>query len=166
MSLKFLTEQELVDQLSQSSTEAFEELYKRYWFSLYTYCHDKLKSSADAKTVVSSIFISLWEKRSQLPVNFSMSAHLYTEVRAAVVKCINEKLSTEQDVDAIEKEIIPGFTVEQLKKAYERATPKQEKEKETYVPLPIPVQQKEPWWPAHMNFKNLKYAFQRVMHLF
>lgn len=164
MSMKYLTEQELVDQLSQSSTEAFEELYKRYWFSLYMYCNDKLKSSGDAKMVVSSIFISLWEKRQQLPVSFSMSAHLYTEVRAAVVKCINEKLSKEQDVEAIEKEIIPGFHVEQLKKAYERVSP--QAEKETDVPLPLPVQQKEPWWPAHMNFRNLKYAFQRVMHLF
>ena len=164
MSMKYQTEQELVDQLSQSSTEAFEELYKRYWFSLYTYCNDKLKSSGDAKMVVSSIFISLWEKRQQLPVSFSMSAHLYTEVRAAVVKCINEKLSKEQDVEAIEKEIIPGFHVEQLKKAYERVTPQVEKEIE--APLPLPVQQKEPWWPTHMNFKNLKYAFQRVMHLF
>jgi DNA-directed RNA polymerase specialized sigma24 family protein len=169
MSRNFLPEQELIDQLLLNDTNAFEELYHRYCFSLYSYCLDKLNSHTDAKKVVSAVFISLWENRKQLPVGFSLSAYLYTEVRKAVVSCINEKLVQQTDVATIEEAIIPGFTAEHLRKAWQPVHQRQAVPRPVSSPVIHTQKYKEQWWshyPAAMNLKNLKYAFQKVMHLF
>ena len=117
MSRNFIPEETLIDQLFLDDTSAFEELYRRYCFSLYSYCRTKLNSYADAKSIVRDVFIVLWEKRRSLPVGFSLSLYLYQEVRKAVVSCINEKLETEQDLQTIQTQIIPGFAVVNLQQA-------------------------------------------------
>ena len=111
MSRNFTPEQTLIDKLSVDDATALEELSRRYCYSLYSYCMTKLNSPEDAKRIVRNIFISLWENRDRLPENFSLSVHLYTEVRKAVVQCVNNKLKTSTNIPAIEKQIIPGFSV-------------------------------------------------------
>lgn len=117
MSRSYLPDQVLIDRLLMSDTEAFEELYRRYWYSLYSYSNKKLYSSDDARRIVRDIFIQLWEKRHQLPVDFSISEYLYTEIRNAVVVCLNEKLNVEAINEMIEREVAHGFSVEALQAA-------------------------------------------------
>lgn len=117
MSRSYLPDQVLTDRLLMSDTEAFEELYRRYWHSLYSYSNKKLYSSDDARRIVRDIFIQLWEKRHLLPVDFSISEYLYTEIRNAVVICLNEKLNVESINEMIEREVAYGFSVEALQAA-------------------------------------------------
>lgn len=117
MSRNFTPEETLIDQLFLDDPTAFEELYHRYCYSLYSYCRTKLNSSADAKRIVRDVFIVLWEKRRSLPVGFSLSLYLYKEVRKAVVACINEKLETDTDLSRIQTQVIPGFAVVNLQQA-------------------------------------------------
>lgn len=117
MSRNYLPDQVLIDRLLMSDTEAFEELYRRYWYSLYSYSNKKLYSSDDARRIVRDIFIQLWEKRHLLPVDFSISEYLYTEIRNAVVVCLNEKLNVEAINEMIEREVAHGFSVEALQAA-------------------------------------------------
>jgi hypothetical protein len=111
MSRNFTPDETLIDRLLLNDTEAFEELYHRYCFYLYTYCMDKLDSPEDSRRIVGRIFIDLWENRHSLPVRFSISMHLYSGVRKAVVQCINEKLEGRAGWPALEKQILPGFQV-------------------------------------------------------
>ena len=53
---------------------------------------------------------------NNLPSDFSLSTHLYTEVRKAVVQCVNNKLKTSTNIPVIEKQIIPGFSIAELKR--------------------------------------------------
>src|SRR5690242_14566883 len=108
MSRNFTSDQELIDRLTTNDTEAFEELYRRYWYSLYTYSLKKLQSSDAARQIVKNIFIELWEKRQSWPASFSVSSHLYTEVRKSVVKCLNEKLINDSYNEMIEQQIASG----------------------------------------------------------
>ena len=101
MSRNFTPEQDLIDKLSVGDGPALEELSRRYSFPLYSYCMTKLDSPEDAKRIVRNIFISLWENRDRLPENFSLSVHLYTEVRKSVVQCINSKLKTSTNIQSI-----------------------------------------------------------------
>lgn len=117
MSRSYLPDQVLIDRLLLSDTVAFEELYRRYWYSLYSYSNKKLYSSDDARRIVRDIFIQLWEKRHHLPVDFSISEYLYKEVRSAVVVYLNEKLNVETVNEMIEKEVAHGFSVQALKAA-------------------------------------------------
>lgn len=117
MSRNFTSDQELIDRLHLSDTDAFEELYRRYWYSLYTYSLKKLQSSDAARQIVKNIFIELWENRQNWSVNFSVSSHLYTEVRKAVVKCLNDKLINDSYNVIIEQQITAGFSASALQTA-------------------------------------------------
>lgn len=117
MSRNFQSDQFLADRLLQNDTEAFEELYRRYWHSLFSYCKKKLHSSDDARHIVRKLFIALWENRSTLPASFSISQHLYTEVRTEVIICLNKKLTENIHQQILEQQISTEFSVEALQKA-------------------------------------------------
>jgi len=117
MSRIVIEDQALIDHLSVNDTDAFEELYHRYWCSLYLYCLKKLHSPEAARIIVRDIFISIWEKRHELPVTFSISSHLYAEVRKQVVKSLNNKLADVHEAPCIEAWLSKEFSVESLQAA-------------------------------------------------
>ncbi len=117
MSRIVIEDQALIDRLGVNDTDAFEELYHRYWCSLYLYCVKKLHSPEGARIIVRDIFISIWEKRHELPVTFSISRHLYAEVRKQVVNSLNKKLADEQEAPCVEAWLSREFSVESLKAA-------------------------------------------------
>jgi hypothetical protein len=117
MSRILIEDQTLIDRLSINDTDAFEELYHRYWSGLYLYCVKKLQSSTDARIIVRDIFIAIWEKRNELPVTFSISRHLYEEVRKQVVKSLNQKLADANDAACMEPWLSKEFSVAFLQAA-------------------------------------------------
>jgi DNA-directed RNA polymerase specialized sigma24 family protein len=168
MSRNFTLEQLLIDQLSSDDASALEELTRRYSYSLYTYCMSKLNSREDAKRVVRNIFIALWEDRHCLPASFSLSLHLYTEVRKGVVQCVNGKLKTNQDIPVIEKQIIPGFSAVQLQEATKPI--KRNYKKESRYPSSAAGKKsyEEHWWDKYsqaISLKGLKHAFQNMLNM-
>jgi len=112
-----IEDQTLIDRLVINDTDAFEELYFRYWSGLYLYCVKKLQSSTDARLIVRDIFVAIWEKRNELPVTFSISRHLYEEVRKQVVKSLNQKLTDSEDASSVENWLSKEFSVEALQAA-------------------------------------------------
>ena len=163
MSRNFTPDETLVDQLFLDDTLAFEEIHHRYCYPLYSYCTGKLNSAADARRIVRDIFITLWEKRHTLQVGFSLSLYLYTEVRKCVVRCINEKLETSEDLATLEKQVIPGFAVMNLQKARQ---PVKRIAFENNVPQKEKYQ--DPWWnynPSGINIKVIKNTLQKAFNL-
>src|SRR5882757_8512644 len=117
MSRNFTPEQDLIDKFLLGDETAFEELSRRYSYPLYSYSFSKLNSAEDAKRIVRTVFISLWENRDTLPLDFSIQVYLYTEVRKSVVQCLNNKLNNNSDIPVIEEEILPSFSAIRLQKA-------------------------------------------------
>lgn len=168
MNSNFTPDQTLVDKIQFNDTAAFEELYHRYCYLLYAYCNGKLHSAEDARSIVRNIFVSLWKNRNSLPVDFSISLHLYLEVRKAVVKCVNEKLIYQTDISTVENKIIPGFTITSLKQAKEPAKPYNKAVTEMNPVVNRQRKTQEQWWGqyfASLNLKNVRYALQRVTNL-
>jgi hypothetical protein len=165
MSRNFIPEETLIDQLFLDDTAAFEELYHRYCYSLYTYCTNKLNSPVDAKHIVRDVFIVLWEKRHSLPVGFSLSLYLYQEVRKSVVGCINEKLETDKDILAIQTKVIPGFAVVNLQKA-KQPVRKSYSEIRYLQSLSKDKSSNTPWWnqrPAGITI--IRQVLQKAFNL-
>lgn len=168
MSRNFTPDETLIDQLLLDDTFAFEELHHRYCYSLYSYCINKIDSPEDARRIVRDIFIVLWEKRRTLPVNFSLSLYLYTEVRKAVVRCISEKLETSKDLSLIQTQIIPGFAVINLQKA--RQPVKRSYNEIRYFNLMTNNKgiNKTPWWnhnPSGITIQNIRQVLQKAFNL-
>ena len=165
MSRKFTPEQTLIDQLVANDTDAFEEIHHRYCFPLYSYCVAKQNTPSDSRRIVRDIFIRLWERRSTLPVNFSLQVHLYAEVRREILNCLNEKLMTDSDLPVIEEHVLPAFQVNKLQEAR-----KPVRQPELKMPEPLhrnpPAQ---PWWnvyPGFIKTRGMKLAFEKVLHMF
>lgn len=161
MSRKFISDQELIDRLLSNDTEAFEELYRRYWYSLYMYSQKKLQSSVDARQIVKSIFIELWEKRHEWPANFSVSQHLYTSVRRSVVECLNEKLENDDYTEMVEKQITAGFSAEALQDARKPVQQKQSAPTASELIRQHTISDEEP--KNHvLNMASMKWFLQMV----
>ncbi|HMR92154.1 MAG TPA: hypothetical protein PKC69_07560 [Chitinophagaceae bacterium] len=126
MSRNYSPDQVLADRLMQDDTVAFEELYRRYWHSLFSYSYNKLHNVDDARKIVRTIFIDLWEGRKSIPATFSLSNHLYTQVRTAVVKALEEKLLAISAEESCTDEILEEFTATALQKAKEPQVKKYE----------------------------------------
>ncbi len=167
MSRNFTPEQTLIDRLSFDDAEALEDLSRRYCYSLYTYCMTKLNSKEDSKRVVRNVFINLWEGRHTLPGDFSLSLYLYTEVRKGVVQCVNSKLKTSQDIPSIEKQIIPGFSVIELKKAKQPIKNSLKIKSRYQVPAISKENYEEHWWNKYspISLKGIKHVFQNMLNL-
>lgn len=168
MRRNFIPDQTLTDQLFLSDTDAFEELYYRHWYSLYSYSFGKLKSHSDAKRIVANVFVSLWEKRTQLPITFSLSAYLYAEVRNEVVKCVNAKMNNEEEDAFIEQQIIPGFASQELAKArkpvsYKGIYPKPGR---SHLSDMVDAPKETLWEKYHSrnSFKGIKHALQTMLN--
>lgn len=114
MSRNFTSDQELTDRLYFSDKEAFDELYHRYWFSLYNYSLKKINDADEAQKVVRDLFVDLWTKRETWPLDFSVSQFFYSEIRKAVVRTINQKLLEQKNID---EELILDFSTEALLQA-------------------------------------------------
>lgn len=167
MSRNFIPEQDLIDQFLNNDATAFEELSRRYCYSLYAYCIDKLNSPEDARRVVRCVFICLWENRQSLPFDFSLPVYLYTEIRKSVIQCLNNKLNNDTEVNAIEEDILEGFSAARLQKAKlpvkytdpKSVVPSVPQGKGSYVELR---------WKNHSpvyTLKGLKHAFQNMLNL-
>jgi len=167
ISRNFTPEQTLIDKFSTGDSASLEELSRRYGYSLYSYCLAKLNSPEDAKRIVRNIFISLWENRHNLPSDFSLSTHLYTEVRKAVVQCVNTKLKTSTNIPAIEKQIIPGFSIAELKKARQPVNSDNSKSRYFFSDMKK-RNYEEHWWskfiPA-INLKGLKHSLKSMLNM-
>ena len=167
MSRNFVAEETLIDQLLLDDTDSFEELYHRNGILLYTYCLDKLNSPDDARRIVRELFVDLWENRKSLPVGFSISIHLYTEVRKKIIQCINEKLNENKDIDIIQEQIIPGFNVLQLKKARQPVKTRSAERNDMPTTIIYKKHQDNHTFDYYLkNFivNNVRHAFQKVMH--
>jgi len=168
MRRNFTPDQTLVDRLLLNDTDAFEELYRRHWYSLYTYSISKLKSPDDSKRIVRDVFSSLWKTREHLPVTFSLSSYLYTEVRNAVLKCVNNKIESMAEDFFIEKQIIPGFTPIELYKARKPVSYSTIYPKPGRLHLPdMNSSVVESWWEknySRVQLKGLKNVLQTMLN--
>jgi DNA-directed RNA polymerase specialized sigma24 family protein len=164
MSRNFTPEQTLLDRLLVDDAAAFEELSRRYCYSLYTYCMSKLNSKEDSKRIVRNIFIALWEDRHSLPASFSLSLHLYTQVRKSVVQCIHNKLNSNKDVTNIEQAVIPGFSASALQKA---KNPVRNNTRSKDRSADLRRSYEEQWWQKYtptINLKDMTHLLKNMLN--
>jgi RNA polymerase sigma-70 factor (ECF subfamily) len=58
----------------------FEQVFKEHYGALYAYANVILKDSDGAEEVVQTVFLKLWERRSELRITTSLKAYLYKAV--------------------------------------------------------------------------------------
>lgn len=88
-----LSDTELVNSMIEGDDNAFQEIYRRYWYKLYMSAKRKLIFEEDAQEIVQDIFVDLWERRTQVQIkelsNFLFGAVKYrilNHIRTGIVR--------------------------------------------------------------------------------
>lgn len=87
------TDEQLIALLHDSNEAAFNELYRRYWLSLYDEAYKRLSDHEQAEDIIQDIFIRLWIRRDNLEIH-NISGYLHTAVRYSVLSYITRHKST------------------------------------------------------------------------
>ncbi len=74
-------EGESIALLISGDQDAYEAIYNEYWPRLFAYVYNRLKSKAITEEIIQEVFFSLWNRRSELKLNHSLNAYLFTAVR-------------------------------------------------------------------------------------
>ena len=79
--LKKFSDVELLNLLRDSDHAAYGEIFRLYFYLIFTHAYKKLGDEEQAKDVVQDVFAALWFNReSNLPVS-NLAGYLYTGVR-------------------------------------------------------------------------------------
>ncbi|PWG80555.1 RNA polymerase sigma-70 factor [Pararcticibacter amylolyticus] len=105
--IKKLSDAELTELLKAGEEAAFTEIFNRYWKRLIAVAFNYTRDQNDAKEIVQSIFISLWDRREVLIIQ-TLDNYLAKAVKFAVLKSLQrEKRRTEIKCSIQEQETIP-----------------------------------------------------------
>ena len=79
--LKETSDVELLNLLRDSDHAAYGEIFRRYFYLIFTHAYKRLGDEEQAKDVVQDVFAALWFNREgNLPVS-NLAGYLYTGVR-------------------------------------------------------------------------------------
>lgn len=74
-------DQSLLQRLRNGDANAFQYLFERYWKPLYTALLKRICDEADAQDVLQDLFVSLWVRRQQLPLQIDWEDYFYAALR-------------------------------------------------------------------------------------
>ncbi|SDL03507.1 RNA polymerase sigma-70 factor, ECF subfamily [Pedobacter sp. ok626] len=80
-----LTDQQLMTLLKESDSNAYAQLYDRYFQLLFVYAYKRLRDEAEAKDVIQDFFTVLWVKRDTLNFNSAISAYFFTAINNRII---------------------------------------------------------------------------------
>lgn len=87
-----LTDEELVDLLNKSDSDAFEAIYKRYWRYLYGFVFQQLGTKEDAEEIVHDLMLSIWQNRQSVCIQ-NLKVYLFIAARNLTNKSIKARIN-------------------------------------------------------------------------
>lgn len=98
------TDAVLIQLLETGDENAFQEIYKRYWYKLYTVARRKVEAQEDAEEIVQDIFVDLWERRIRLNIN-ELDRYLFSAVKYKVLNYIKSRIVRQTYRDTVSLKI-------------------------------------------------------------
>jgi RNA polymerase sigma-70 factor, ECF subfamily len=86
-----LLEITLLTNLKAGDDKAFEIIYNTYFRSLFNYAESLLHSADNAEDIISVVFVTLWEQRTELSIETSLQSYLFRCVYNACINLIRKK---------------------------------------------------------------------------
>lgn len=80
----------LLSKMKEGDSVAFDELYERYWQSIYAAAFKRLHDPDQAKDVTQDVFLQLWHKREEISID-NLAAYLHTAARNKVYNLIEKE---------------------------------------------------------------------------
>ncbi|MNK88838.1 ECF RNA polymerase sigma factor SigK [compost metagenome] len=81
---KLYSDRQLVSLIKLGNSEAYSEIYDRYFRLMFTFAFKKLRDEGLAKDYVQELFVGIWEKRSELKEETNFASFLYVVLRSKI----------------------------------------------------------------------------------
>ncbi len=81
----------LVEGLIKGNISSFDELFNKYSKKLFIFSMNYLKSESDSDEIVQSVFVKVWESRSQLKTELSFKAFIFKIAHNEILKHFRKK---------------------------------------------------------------------------
>ncbi len=91
----------LIKDLIEGEKRAFDQLYHRYWESLFRYIASVLKDEDDTADVLQDTFFKVWEQRDRLQHVESVKAYLFTMARNGALRSIALRQNHQRFLDSL-----------------------------------------------------------------
>lgn len=93
--------------------EAFEELYKKYWYMLYCVAHKQTSSPQDAEELVQALFEKIWKNRAELIVK-NWGPFLAVSLRNLIIDFQRQKAVKRKFLKNYKSSVAENFTEDEL----------------------------------------------------
>lgn len=80
-----LSDTELLTQLRDGNEAALAEIYSRYWNKLFVVAQNRLNDEAEAEEVVQDVLFSLWKRRAELQIKYTLNTYLSVAVKYQII---------------------------------------------------------------------------------
>lgn len=97
----FQEDSDLIEQLAEGSTAAFEKLFARYWSHVFTTVKKLIKSHELAEDVSQEIFVKVWSRRQELSSVTNIEAYLYTIARNTTLDVLRKKVLVTDNLEQL-----------------------------------------------------------------
>lgn len=87
-----LTDEQLVNLIVEDNKNAFEEVYRRYWYKLFGVAYHEIGTREEAEELVHDLFESLWNRRHQLNIRL-LSAYLVVSIKHLTTNYIKSQIT-------------------------------------------------------------------------
>lgn len=99
---KKISDNNLVSLLKEGDHSAFNEIYHRYFYLIFTHAYKKLRDEEQAKDIVQDVFATLWFKREfNLPTS-NLAGYLYTAVRNKIFDLFAHQQVQSKYIDSLD----------------------------------------------------------------
>lgn len=98
MEYKLLSDELLIKLLMIGDGGAFEEIYRRYFTKLLRIAQFKIQSKEIAEELLQDLFISLWEKRSNIVIE-NLEAYLNTSLKYLIINHIRRQILQDRFIE-------------------------------------------------------------------
>lgn len=92
------TDAELIALLRNEDHAAFTEVYKRFWDKVFAVAYHRLNDQLEAEEVVQDVFFSLWKRRKELEIQYSLNTYLSTAAKYQIINRQRKQYLKEQNV--------------------------------------------------------------------
>jgi RNA polymerase sigma-70 factor (ECF subfamily) len=89
--LNDFTDDQLFSILKKDDAQAFDEIYSRYWHTLYGQAYKRLGNRETTEEVLQDLFTKIWINRHKIMVNVSVGAYLSASVKYLVLNQLQKE---------------------------------------------------------------------------
>ena len=92
MNYQSFSDDKLVEFLKKGNTEAFAEIYKRYWQKMFSVAYHSLGNKQEAEEMVQDVFVNIWGRFSELDIKH-LGVYLVVSVKHKTTNFIKSQIN-------------------------------------------------------------------------